>query len=196
MLNALAALYVKEQIVVLPSYNNRQVTEFESKTGGRMVGITLEGMYRIVSLVDGSELLSGPFYGEGMDSGDKATNKAMSIAYKYFAIQTYAIPLVGNDDPDFESSEPKPKASKPVAPKQQSVAPKQQPAPVAPAASTDETVQHAINRLISTKEQRKKLATLICGAYGVVVVDQLPDEKRTEAIQRLETYVAKAAAAG
>lgn len=31
-------------------------------------------------------------YGEAMDSGDKATNKAMSIAYKYAAFQAFCIP--------------------------------------------------------------------------------------------------------
>lgn len=31
-------------------------------------------------------------YGEAMDSSDKATNKAMSIAYKYAAFQAFCIP--------------------------------------------------------------------------------------------------------
>ncbi len=31
-------------------------------------------------------------YGEAMDSGDKATNKAMSIAFKYAAFQAFCIP--------------------------------------------------------------------------------------------------------
>lgn len=39
---------------------------------------------------------------EGMDSGDKAPNKAMSAALKYALIQVFAIPTVG-DDPDSES---------------------------------------------------------------------------------------------
>lgn len=32
-----------------------------------------------------------------MDSGDKATNKAMSAAYKYACFQAFAIPVDGND---------------------------------------------------------------------------------------------------
>lgn len=40
--------------------------------------------------------------GEGLDSGDKAANKAMSIAYKYALGLSLPIPFVGRDDPDAE----------------------------------------------------------------------------------------------
>lgn len=40
--------------------------------------------------------------GEALDSGDKATNKAMSIAYKYALGLALPIPFVGKDDPDAE----------------------------------------------------------------------------------------------
>jgi hypothetical protein len=35
-----------------------------------------------------------------MDSADKATNKAMSAAYKYAAFQAFAIPTEGDNDAD------------------------------------------------------------------------------------------------
>ena len=35
-----------------------------------------------------------------MDSADKATNKAMSAAYKYMAMQTFCIPTEGDNDAD------------------------------------------------------------------------------------------------
>ena len=47
--------------------------------------------------------------GEGMDSGDKATNKAMSIAFKYALFQIFCIPTEEMADPDSESPEPAPK---------------------------------------------------------------------------------------
>jgi hypothetical protein len=43
-----------------------------------------------------------------MDSGDKATNKAMSAAYKYAAFQTFAIPTEGNPDADAETHQVEP----------------------------------------------------------------------------------------
>ena len=42
-------------------------------------------------------------FGEAMDSSDKATNKAMSAAYKYACIQTFSIPVTGEPDADADS---------------------------------------------------------------------------------------------
>ncbi len=50
-------------------------------------------------------------FGEAMDRGDKATNKAMSAAYKYAAFQTFAIPTEGDNDADASSHEVSPRRS-------------------------------------------------------------------------------------
>ena len=47
---------------------------------------------------ESGESISVTVVGEGMDSGDKATSKALSIAYKYAMFQTFCIPT--EDDPD------------------------------------------------------------------------------------------------
>jgi hypothetical protein len=44
-------------------------------------------------------------FGEAMDSGDKATNKAMSAAYKYVTFQTFCIPTEGDNDADLTTHE-------------------------------------------------------------------------------------------
>lgn len=51
---------------------------------------------------DGSSI-TGSTVGEGMDSGDKASNKAMAVALKYFLLQTFCIPTEDAKDPDAES---------------------------------------------------------------------------------------------
>ena len=51
-----------------------------------------------------------------MDSGDKATNKAMSAAFKYAAFQAFCIPTEGDNDADAHTPE--------VAPKQMSAVPR------------------------------------------------------------------------
>jgi hypothetical protein len=43
--------------------------------------------------------------GEGMDSGDKASNKAMAVAHKYAIIQVFAIPTEDDKDPENDSHE-------------------------------------------------------------------------------------------
>ena len=52
-----------------------------------------------------------------MDGGDKATNKAMSAAYKYALLQTFAIPTEGDNDADATTHEvaPSPEAESALA---------------------------------------------------------------------------------
>lgn len=59
---------------------------------------------------DGSSV-SAVVVGEGMDSGDKASNKAMAVGLKYAAFQLFMIPTeeMKNDDPDRVSHEVDPK---------------------------------------------------------------------------------------
>ena len=66
---------------------------------------------------DGSSVTVGPIPAEGVDSGDKATNKSLSAALKYALIQTFSIPTEDMVDGDSESPElgRKANAAKPVA---------------------------------------------------------------------------------
>ena len=56
-----------------------------------MFYVVVKAEFDFVSTEDGS-IHTVTTYGEAMDSGDKATNKAMSIAYKYAAFQAFCIP--------------------------------------------------------------------------------------------------------
>src|SRR5690606_18056375 len=71
----------------------------QAKSGGDLFYITVEAEFDIVSAEDGSSHTVRTF-GEAMDSADKATNKAMSAAYKYMAFQTFCIPTEGDNDAD------------------------------------------------------------------------------------------------
>lgn len=53
---------------------------------------------------DGSSLATEA-EGEGMDSGDKSSNKAMAVAHKYALLQAFCIPTKDLDDPDKDSHE-------------------------------------------------------------------------------------------
>lgn len=52
---------------------------------------------------DGSKVTVGPIPAEGLDTGDKATNKALSAALKYALIQTFSIPTVDMAEGDSET---------------------------------------------------------------------------------------------
>jgi hypothetical protein len=53
---------------------------------------------------DGSSVVASVI-GEGMDSGDKATNKAMAVAHKYALLQTFCIPTDDAKDPENDNHE-------------------------------------------------------------------------------------------
>lgn len=54
---------------------------------------------------DGSKVTIGPIPAEGVDSGDKATNKALSAGLKYALIQTFSIPTEDMAEADLDSPE-------------------------------------------------------------------------------------------
>ncbi|MGL4725670.1 MAG: ERF family protein [Scandinavium sp.] len=106
--NALAPALVKHKLLILPRYTERTCVERQSKSGGALFYITVRGDFDFVSTEDGS-VHSVTTYGEAMDSGDKATNKAMSIAYKYAAFQAFCIPTEETAiDPDAYSHQVQP----------------------------------------------------------------------------------------
>lgn len=89
--NALAPALVRHGLVILPRIMDRTVTERTTQKGGVLFYVVVRAEFDFVSVEDGSKHTVVTF-GEAMDSGDKATNKAMSIAYKYAAFQTFCIP--------------------------------------------------------------------------------------------------------
>lgn len=89
--NALAPMLAKHGLVILPRITERTVTERVTQKGGVLFYVVVKAEFDFVATEDGS-MHTIVTYGEAMDSGDKATNKAMSIAYKYAAFQTFCIP--------------------------------------------------------------------------------------------------------
>lgn len=100
--NALAPILAKHGLVVLPRIISRTLTERESKSGGVLFNVVVEAEFDFVAAEDGSKHVARTF-GEAMDSADKATNKAMSAAYKYAAFQAFCIPTEGDNDADAQT---------------------------------------------------------------------------------------------
>lgn len=113
VLNALAPVLAENELVILPRCLFRDVVERQTKSGGTLFYVTVDAEFDFVSAADSSKH-TVKMYGEAMDSGDKATNKAMSAAYKYAAIQTFCIPTEGDNDADAQTHEVAPLAK--VAP--------------------------------------------------------------------------------
>ena len=102
--NAIAPLLSEHGLCILPRVLSRQCEERTSKNGGALFYVTVEAEFDFVSAEDGS-VHTVKTFGEAMDSGDKATNKAMSAAYKYAAFQAFSIPTESDNDADAHSHE-------------------------------------------------------------------------------------------
>lgn len=97
--NALAPMLAANGLCILPRMLSRSVEERINKNGTALFYVTVEAEFDLVAAEDGSKHTIRT-YGEAMDSGDKATNKAMSAAYKYACMQAFAIPTEGDNDAD------------------------------------------------------------------------------------------------
>ncbi|UGV23787.1 ERF family protein [Hafnia phage Pocitis76] len=106
--NALSPALVKHGLVILPRIIERTVTERTTAKGGVLFYVVVKAEFDFVAIEDDSKH-TVTTYGEAMDSGDKATNKAMSIAYKYAAFQAFCIPTEETaQDPDSQVHHPSP----------------------------------------------------------------------------------------
>ena len=103
VLNALSAALVASGLVILPRCTERTVVERQTAKGGAIFNVTCRVEFDLVSTEDGSSHTVCT-YGEAMDSADKATNKAMSAAYKYLALLVFCIPTEATPDNDADFS--------------------------------------------------------------------------------------------
>lgn len=99
VLNALSGLLVEHKLLMLPRVLNR-TGEVRQSSGNKPIFVAFcEVEFDLVSAEDGSAHVIRTI-GEAMDMSDKASNKAMSAAYKYAAIQAFCIPTEGDNDAD------------------------------------------------------------------------------------------------
>lgn len=104
--NALSPLLAKHGLCILPRCTERVCVERTNAKGTALFYVTVRAEFDFVASEDGSKH-TVTTYGEAMDSGDKATNKAMSAAYKYAAMQAFSIPTEGDNDADAHTHEVK-----------------------------------------------------------------------------------------
>lgn len=102
--NLIAPLQDECKLVIFPHLVERVEKERTTKSGGFALQVVVKIDFHLVSRVDGSEIVIR-MENEAIDYSDKATNKAISQAYKAFCINTFNIPTEGEDDTDKEKVE-------------------------------------------------------------------------------------------
>lgn len=121
VMNALNPAMIKNKVFCVPELLEQNREERQSAKGNLLIYSICRMRYRFFT-TDGS-YVDAVTVGEGMDSGDKATNKAMAIAFKYACFQTFCIPTEElMDDPDKEAPESKGKKQAPKKVSQEKMA--------------------------------------------------------------------------
>ncbi len=107
VMNAINPALTKNKVFVAPEVLEQTREERVNSKGTLLIYSIVKVKYTFFA-EDGSSV-SAVVVGEGMDSGDKATNKAMSAAFKYALFQVFCIPTEEMIDSEKDSPEPEPK---------------------------------------------------------------------------------------
>ena len=117
VMNVFQPLLAEAGIFPVPQVLEEKREERTTSKGGNLIYSILKIKYTFYAK-DGSSV-DAVVIGEGMDSGDKASNKAMAVGMKYAMFQTFCIPTEETPDPDAETPPPSaPKREAPKAPEQ------------------------------------------------------------------------------
>ena len=93
-------ILARHGVFTIPNVLAERTEERQTKSGGNLIYRILTIEYTFYS-ADGTSL-KATVMGEGMDSGDKAANKAMAVGHKYALLQALCIPTEDMIDPDSE----------------------------------------------------------------------------------------------
>ena len=114
VMNELHAALTKNKVFVVPEVLNEERSTGKTRSGGDLFYTRLKT--RFTFYTDDGSSVSAVVIGEAMDSGDKASNKALSIGLKYAMLQVFCIPTEDEKDPDAQSPQPQAGSMKPAKP--------------------------------------------------------------------------------
>jgi len=175
--NALAPILADVGLCILPQVQSREVVERMSGNGKALFYVNVLVDFIFVSSKDGSShVVTMP--GEAMDSADKATNKAMSAAYKYACLQAFCIPTEGDNDTESTSHDVV------AVPSIKVFAPKA--GPKKPAGQEKLIGDSEIQTITHLANVAGIKLTQICDKHSIPSIDHLPMIKVGEVIQRLQ----------
>ena len=125
--SALNLLLANAGVAIIPNVLSSERETYDTAKGTKMFRCILRVRYLLIAS-DGSSL-TADVEGEAMDSGDKATPKALSMAYKYMAFQVFCIPTDDKIDTENESHEVVAANGKPATTPAKAPLPEKQAAP-------------------------------------------------------------------
>lgn len=102
VMNAVGPVLRQHGVSVVPSAVTHHPETYATKTGTAMRNVTVLVSYAIHG--PAGDTMTGAAAGEAADAGDKATPKAMSVAFRTFLLQSLCLPT-DEPDPDREQHE-------------------------------------------------------------------------------------------
>ena len=117
VINAVGPIFRKHKIIPIPHQCTAHYRDVLTSTGKPSREVTVSATYRFYG--PAGDYIEAVVPGESMDSGDKGSAKAMSVAYRIVLLQSLCIPT-DDRDPDQDSYE---RAAYPVLPVGAPVAP-------------------------------------------------------------------------
>lgn len=201
VMNALQPALVKHKVYIVPEVLEQVREERTTAKGGLLLYSILKVKFTFYA--DDGSSISATVIGEGMDSGDKASNKAMSVAFKYACFQIFCIPTEELIDPDAETHNISPKSTKP---------PKTRNDVDQTADSEKLRVLRLIDAFIDTEQKKgkspegiinafilgtnyeskkKELADYTLGKYVINELDELTDEQLRETLYQTNIKAGK-----
>lgn len=108
VMNTFYPLLSKHKVFIVPEVLGQQREERTTAKGGNLIYSIMKIKYTFYA-EDGTSI-SAVVVGEGMDSADKSSNKAMAVGMKYAMFQVFCIPT--EEMPDSDSETPPPSTPK------------------------------------------------------------------------------------
>lgn len=170
--NALSPALIKHKVFVVPEVLEQTREERQSSQNKALIYSICKVCYTFYA-EDGSNV-QAVVVGEGMDSGDKATNKAMSVAFKYACFQVFCIPTEEMMDPDAESPEVKPKgARRRVEDRQPKI------------------TEAMYNTICDEMDRTGVSAAIVCDSFGVERLQDLTAEQYKAVMRKFKNTASK-----
>ncbi|AVZ72964.1 hypothetical protein SLUN_12945 [Streptomyces lunaelactis] len=113
LMSAVAGPMRAHGVFILPEV----IEKTAERHGEKMTTVRITMRYRVYG--PAGDCLEATVPGEASDFADKATNKAMSAALKYFLLQVLMIPVDGRSIDDGDRDHPEPPAATQAAPERQ-----------------------------------------------------------------------------
>lgn len=182
IMNGVNPALIENKVFIVPSVLEQTREERHTSKGTTLIFSVCK--IKFTFYAEDGTFIEAVTVGEGMDSGDKATNKAMAVAFKYACFQVFCIPTEELIDPESEHHD--------VAPKDEKGQGETQPF-TDPRFITPEMKRDILKELNEMGDKAEATRKQLLGVYGVATLDDIPRDKYDEIMSQFKAFKEKKA---